>query len=197
MMDNHSRLVANMNRRSFLGAAAAAPVAGSQTDRPRGAILGVGNRGAYHVEAFKEHGAIVAAVCDVYEPHLQRAVSLASPGAKGYEDYRRVLEDKSLDFVVVSAPDHWHARMAVDAMEAGKDVYLEKPIAHTIDEGYEVMDTARRLKRVVQVGTQRRSKHRLSRGVEADGRRRDGPGAAGGFLVAQPRGEAQGRTPRR
>ncbi|MCP5111908.1 MAG: Gfo/Idh/MocA family oxidoreductase, partial [bacterium] len=146
-----------MNRRFFLGAAAAAPVAASQTDRLRGAILGVGNRGTYHVKAFKEHGAIVAAVCDVYETHLQRAVSLASPGAKGYEDYRKVLEDKSLDFVVVSTPDHWHARMAVDAMEAGKDVYLEKPIAHTIEEGYEVMDTARRLKRVVQVGTQRRS----------------------------------------
>ncbi|MCP5112975.1 MAG: gfo/Idh/MocA family oxidoreductase, partial [bacterium] len=86
-----------MNRRFFLGAAAGS-VAASQVDRLRGAVLGTGNRGTYHVKAFKEHGAVVAAVCDVYEPHLRRAVSHASPGARGYEDSRTVLEAKSLDF---------------------------------------------------------------------------------------------------
>lgn len=146
-----------MNRRVFLGAAAAGPLYAGPNDRLRGAVLGVGNRGTFHVEAFKEHGAEVMAVCDVYEPHLERALAKASPGAKGYEDYREILDDPSIDFVVVSTPDHWHARMAVDAMNAGKDVYLEKPIAHTIEEGFEVVDTARRTKRVVQVGTQRRS----------------------------------------
>jgi predicted dehydrogenase len=68
-----------------------------------------------------------------------------------------LLDDKSIDAVVVATPDHWHARMVIDAVEAGKDVYVEKPLAHKIDEGFQVIDAVRRTCRVVQVGTQRRS----------------------------------------
>src|SRR6185369_11119996 len=99
----------------------------------------------------------VGGVCDVYEPNLQAGVKEASTGAKSFKDYRRLLEDKALDAVIVATPDHWHARMAIDAMEAGKDVYVEKPMAHTIDEGFRMIEAARRTKRIVQVGTQRRS----------------------------------------
>jgi predicted dehydrogenase len=99
----------------------------------------------------------MAAVCDVYEPNLEAGLKEASSGAKPHRDYREILNDKSLDAVVVATPDHWHAQMVVDAVNAGKDVYVEKPMAHAIDEGFDVVEAVRRTRRVVQVGTQRRS----------------------------------------
>jgi predicted dehydrogenase len=93
----------------------------------------------------------------VYEPNLQAGLKAASTGAKSYDNYKRLLEDKSIDVVVVATPDHWHAQMTIDAVNAGKDVYVEKPMAHTIDEGFRMIDAVRRTKRIVQVGTQRRS----------------------------------------
>lgn len=120
-------------------------------------LIGSGGRGRLLAGEFKEIGANVAAVCDVYEPNLAAGLKLASEGAKSYGDYRRLLEDKSLEAVVVATPDHWHARMVIDAVEAGKDVYVEKPLCHTIAEGFDVISAVRRTKRVVQLGTQRRS----------------------------------------
>jgi predicted dehydrogenase len=93
----------------------------------------------------------------VYEPNLQEGLKAASTGAVGHGDYRRLLDDKSLQAVIVATPDHWHARMVIDAVNAGKDVYVEKPLCHTIEEGFDVIAAVRRTKRVVQVGTQRRS----------------------------------------
>lgn len=147
-----------MQRRAFLCAtgAAARRILGAN-DRIRGAIIGSGGRGRYLIGEFKETGVEVAAVCDVYEPNLQAGLKAASDGAKAYDNYKRVIEDKSIDFVVVAAPDHWHAQMTIDAVEAGKDVYVEKPMAHTIADGYRMIEAARRTRRVVQVGTQRRS----------------------------------------
>src|SRR5688572_6234442 len=147
-----------MNRRSFVMAAAAAQsrILGAN-DRIRGGIIGSGGRGRYLTGQFKELGVEMAAVCDVYETNLQAGLKEASTGAKPYHDYKKMLEDKSLDAVVVATPDHWHARMVIDAVNAGKDVYVEKPMAHKIDEGFDVIDAVRRTKRVVQVGTQRRS----------------------------------------
>jgi predicted dehydrogenase len=144
------------NRRSFLvaGATTAAMAAG---DRIRTGIIGAGGRGKYHVAQFKEVGAEMAAVCDIYEPNLQGGLKAASTGAKGYTNYKKMLEDKSLDAVVIATPDHWHAQMTIDAVEAGKDVYVEKPMVHKIDEGFRVIEAVRRTKRVVQVGMQRRS----------------------------------------
>ena len=147
-------------RRRFLTAAlpaaSAARVLGAN-DRIRCGTIGTGGRGWYLTGRFKEFGAEVAAVCDVYEPHLANGLKQASPGAKGYADYRRLLDDKSLDAVIIATPDFWHSKMAVDAVEAGKDIYLEKPMARTIGEGFRIVEAVRRTKRIAQVGTQRRS----------------------------------------
>jgi predicted dehydrogenase len=144
------------NRRSFLVAGATAVAMGAG-DRIRTGIIGAGGRGQYHVAQFKEVGAEMAAVCDVYEPNLQAGLKAASTGAKPYTNYKKMLEDKSLDAVVIATPDHWHAQMTIDAVEAGKDVYVEKPMVHKIEEGFRVIEAVRRTRRVVQVGMQRRS----------------------------------------
>ncbi len=145
-----------MQRRQFLAATAlAGPLF---ADNPaRIGVIGAGGRGRYLIDQFKEIGAQVAAVCDIYGPNLRRGLSAAQAGAASFTDYRKLLEDRSLEAVVIATPDHWHARMAIDAVNAGKDVYLEKPLAHTIDEGFALVEAVRRTRRVLQVGTQRRS----------------------------------------
>ncbi len=147
-----------MQRRTFLlsTAVSAAQIAGAN-DHLRGGVIGSGGRGRYLTANFKELGVEMAAVCDVYEPNLQKGLSTASTGAKGYDNYKSLLEDRSIDVVVIATPDHWHAQMVIDAVDAGKDVYIEKPMAHNIDDGFRVIEAVRRTKRVVQVGTQRRS----------------------------------------
>lgn len=150
--------VRSLSRRTFLaaGAVETARMFGAN-ERIRCATIGAGGRGYYLTEHFRKQGAEVVAVCDVYEPNLQNGLKAASEGARPYVDYRKLLEDRSIDAVIIATPDHWHSRMAVDAMAAGKDVYLEKPMAHTIEEGFAIVEAARHSRRVVQVGTQRRS----------------------------------------
>ena len=145
-----------MQRNTFLKMMAMASVAAAADDRIRAGIIGSGNRGQYLMGEFKELGVELAAVCDVYEPNMQEGLKIA-PAAQIYDDYRRLLENKSIDCVVIATPNHWHCQMANDAVEAGKDVYLEKPMAHNIDEGFRLVEAVRRTKRVLQVGTQRRS----------------------------------------
>lgn len=148
-----------MERRSFLvttGLVSTGAVLAAG-DRIRVGVIGSGGRGRLLTGEFKEVGAEMAAVCDVYRPNLEAGLKAASTGAKAFTDYRRLLEDKSIEAVIVSTPDHWHARMVIDAVEAGKDVYVEKPLCHTIPEGFDMVDAVRRTKRIVQVGTQRRS----------------------------------------
>jgi predicted dehydrogenase len=147
-----------MNRRAFLLASAAvqARISGAN-DRIRAGIIGAGRRGRYLTGQFRELGIEMGGVCDVYEANLQTGMKEASTGALPFDDYRRLLDDKSFDAVVIATPDHWHARMVIDAVDAGKDVYVEKPMAHKIEEGFRVIDAVRRTRRVVQVGTQRRS----------------------------------------
>ena len=149
-----------MNRRSFVLSAAAAQTAQrilGANDRIRTGIIGAGGRGRYLTGQFKEIGAEMAAVCDIYEPNLQAGLKEANTGAKPFKNYKQLLDDKSIDAVIVATPDHWHARMVIDAVEAGKDVYVEKPMAHLIPETYAIIEAVRRTKRVVQVGMQRRS----------------------------------------
>ena len=147
-----------MQRRTFLGGAAgsAARILGAN-DRLRAGLIGAGGRGRLLAAEFKEIGVEVAAVCDVYQPHLEAGLKAASTGAAAFRDYRRLLEDRTLEVVIIATPDHWHAQMALDAVEAGKDVYLEKPMAHTIEESFRMVEAVRRTRRVLQVGTQRRS----------------------------------------
>jgi predicted dehydrogenase len=120
-------------------------------------LIGSGGRGQFLLQTFTDAGAEVCGVSDVYQPHLQDGLQKAAPQAKSYQDYRRLLEDKSLEAVIVATPDHWHAQMVIDAVSAGKDVYVEKPLCHSIDEGFRVVEAVRSSNRVVQVGTQRRS----------------------------------------
>src|SRR3982750_242570 len=109
------------------------------------AILGPGGRAQAHITVLmnmKEEGKPVdiIAVADVYEKNRENART--KTGAKQAEgDYRKALENKDVDAVVIATPDHWHARMTIDALEAGKDVYCEKPIPHTIDEARRVAET--------------------------------------------------------
>jgi len=144
-----------MHRRSFIALTGTGLL--SPSERLRGAVIGSGGRGRLLTAEFKELGVEMAAVCDVYDPNLQAGLKVASSGAKPYDNYQRLLEDKSIEVVIIATPDHWHAQMTLDAVEAGKDVYLEKPMAHSIEEGFRMIEAVRRTKRVVQVGTQRRS----------------------------------------
>ncbi|MBI1764404.1 MAG: Gfo/Idh/MocA family oxidoreductase [Acidobacteria bacterium] len=127
-------------------------------DRVRLALIGCGGRGsevASHMR--KVPGAEYVAVCDVYAPNVAQAKTLLNPAATGFGDFRRVLESKDIDAVHVATPDHWHAAITVLACRAGKDVYVEKPLALTIRQGRQMVEAARQYKRVVQTGMQQRS----------------------------------------
>ena len=144
-------------RREFLGSTAvAAGAAPGSNDRIGFASIGVGNRGTEHLRVLLKRGAEenvrVTAVCDVFQRYLNRAVSLSH--TEGYLDYRRVLERKDVDAVVIATPDHWHARIALDALAAGKHVYLEKPMTLTIEGALAVRNAVRRTGLALQVGPQ-------------------------------------------
>ncbi len=128
-------------------------------DRIRIGIIGVGGMGGgNHLKWLhsrtQENNIEVGAVADVYERRITRAKSVV-PNLKGYLDYRKLLENKDIDAVVIAVPDHWHAKISIDAMEAGKSVYCEKPMTLTIPQALAVRDTVRRTKRVYTVGPQR------------------------------------------
>ena len=103
---------------------------------------------------------------DVYQPRLEQGVAACGGHAKAYSDFRKLLDDKDIQAVVVSTPDHWHALMTIMACAAGKDVYVEKPLTLFIREGRWMVEAARRYKRVVQVGTQQRSGKHYQKAVE-------------------------------
>jgi len=150
------------SRRHFLASAAAAPLllsnaARGANDRLAIGLVGAGGRGRNVAGAFIELGAKVGAVCDVFEPNLKKGLELAGEGASGYVDYREVLDRQDLDAVLIATPDHWHVPMMLDAVQAGKDVYCEKPMTHSISEGVRAIRGVRATDRIVQIGMQRRS----------------------------------------
>src|SRR3982750_2522979 len=127
-------------------------------DRVGMGYIGLGNRGDQVHDAFLEHGdQQTVAVCDLRDDYLDFAVKKSRATPKKYKDYKRLLEDKSVDAVVIATPDHWHALMFIDACNAGKDVYVERPLSLTVVEGRKLVETAARTKRVAQVGIMRRS----------------------------------------
>jgi predicted dehydrogenase len=131
---------------------------GGAAERVRMGFIGVGNRGDQVLDAFLSHAdAQVVAICDVYKPYLEAAARKAGGSPKGFADYRALLDSKDVDAVVIATPDHWHALQMIDACRAEKDVYVEKPLSLTISEGRRMVEAAKRSKRVVQVGIQRRS----------------------------------------
>ena len=127
-------------------------------DRIRVGFIGLGNRGDQVLDAFLEHhDAEVAAICDLHQPYLDFAAKKIGTSPRQFHDYRKLLDVKDLDAVVIATPDHWHALMTIHACQAGKDVYAEKPLSLCVAEGRKMVEAARRYKRVTQMGVQRRS----------------------------------------
>ncbi len=127
-------------------------------DRVQVGFIGYGLIGGQHVYDFKnQKDADLAALCEVYQPRLEQGVAACGGRAKPYTDFRKMLENRDLQAVVVCTPDHWHALMTIMACAAGKDVYVEKPLTVFVKEGRWMVEAARRYNRVVQVGTQQRS----------------------------------------
>lgn len=163
----------SFNRRQFLGttlAGAGAGVLSSTTSYAsirganediRVAVLGVGGRGGNHVREFSAlEGVRVVAVCDADYAHAvgsRDGLAKRKIKADAYQDYRKVLERKDVDAVVIATPNHWHAPMSVHACQAGKDVYVEKPVTHNIWEGQRLIDAAKKYNTMVMSGMQRRS----------------------------------------
>jgi predicted dehydrogenase len=120
-------------------------------------VIGCGGRGLGVMGTFQKNPAIqVTAVCDVYGVQIDRARQRA-PEARSFTDHRKLLETKEVDAVLIGTPDHWHAAIAIDALNAGKDVYVEKPLTLKIEEGPEIVKAARVNQRICQVGMQQRS----------------------------------------
>ena len=172
----------NLGRREFMKWSAAGVIAGRvalpplgmrRDDRIRGAndrvvvaLIGSGRQGVSDLgNAIKQPDTAVAAVCDVYEPNLAKGLAIA-PGAKAVSDFRRVLDDRDVDAVIIASPDHWHPLQTILACQAGKDVYVEKPIGVAIAEGRAMVEAARRHDRVVQTGTQQRSGKHFQQAAE-------------------------------
>jgi predicted dehydrogenase len=137
---------------------------GTQSNRVLGAndrinvgVIGVGGRGSYVGRTFQKYGdsnnsCQIVAVCDVYEKRKRENAEHFK--CDGFMDYRELLAKPGLDAVIVATPDHWHAKIALDAMDQGKDVYLEKPMCHTNEEIKQLVSTVKETKRVLQVGSQ-------------------------------------------
>jgi predicted dehydrogenase len=158
------------HRRGFLKSAGAAAFTTSlftgnirgANDRVNIAFIGVGRMGSSNLGfAGKTPGVNVSAVCDVYQPALESAAAQAKKlgfaGVKPVKDFREVLADKSIDAVCIATPDHWHAYITVEACKAGKDVWVEKPACVYVEEGVQMVEAARKYRRVVQAGTMQRS----------------------------------------
>ena len=174
-----------LNRRRFFedsimaAAAVSLPVARvvsadaavSANEKLTAAIIGCGIRGKAHAqELAKLTDCDIAYVCD---PDLDRAdevgallVKMNRPMPKKVQDLRLVYDDKSVDVVFVATPNHWHALATIWAMQAGKDVYCEKPVSHNVSEGRRMVQAARKYGRICQAGTQNRSRGALAEAVK-------------------------------
>ncbi len=166
----------NLTRRHFLATGAATLAV--PTILPRSVFganeaivagfIGVANQGTPNLKNFVAKGAKVGAVCDVDRKHLAAAVKLAEDQgsrAEAFGDYRKLLDRKDIDVVVVTTPDHWHALPTIHACEAGKDVYCEKPLSLTVVEGRKMVEAARKNDRIVQTGSQQRSSRNFQEAV--------------------------------
>jgi predicted dehydrogenase len=166
-----------MNRRHFLvstavmaGGAAVRGLA-SPNDTVRMAVVGCGGRGSSHVNAWPAMPNVeIVALCDVDQSHIAAKLKmLESKGSRKpatYVDFRKLLEDKSIDAVSIASPNHWHTLQTIWACQAGKDVYVEKPCSHNIFESQQIVAAARKYNRIVQQGSQSRSSPALQEAVD-------------------------------
>lgn len=149
-----------LTRRNFARGLALAPaIAAAQpaSDRLRVGVIGCGIRGTgAHIQSLlkmKERDNVeVTAVCDVFDKRAQQAAAMT--GARAYQDYRELLANPNVNVVIIATPDHWHAQMAIDAASAGKHIYCEKPMTHTVDEAKAVVAKIRETGVKMQVGVQ-------------------------------------------
>ncbi|MDA2930960.1 Gfo/Idh/MocA family oxidoreductase [Acidobacteria bacterium AH-259-O06] len=160
-----------LNRRDLLRTAAGAVAMSAASyaqvpganDRINLGVIGCGGRGLRVMQIFQKNAAIrVSGVCDIWGRRIEEARHKA-PGSSGFADHRKLLEMNDLDVILIGTPDHWHAQIAIDAISAGKDVYIEKPLTLRIEEGPEIVKAARVNKRICQVGMQQRSGHHYLR----------------------------------
>src|SRR6266404_125986 len=180
--------MSGINRRRFLedsmlaAAAAAASVGATKifADEPKpstspnekliAAVIGVGGRGGEHIKEWSSRPDVeIAYVCDIDTKHgYDRAEQIGKKHRKPQyvQDLRKLLEDKTVDFVSIATPNHWHSLAAIWAMQAGKDVYVEKPVSHNVSEGRRDVQTAERHKRICQAGTQSRSTTAMREAME-------------------------------
>ena len=158
------------DRRTFMASLAAAPLfiprtAWGANDKLAYGIIGAGGRGRYLSRNFQKLGAQCVAVAEVYEPNTELVLKDA-PEAKTYADYREMLQQAGMDAVIIATPDHQHSPNLIAALDAKKDVYLEKPMSHSLEESQKMVQAVRKTKQIVQVGMQRRSAPSLMKGKE-------------------------------
>lgn len=136
-------------------------------DRVGVGVIGAGIRGEILIRATQvTAGARIVEICDIYDGHFARAKELLGPDIRTSRDYRQLLDNKDIQAVLIVVPDHWHKTMALDAMAAGKDVYIEKPMTHRWEEGAAIIDAARTHRRIVQVGSQYQSMPSNERAID-------------------------------
>ncbi|MBZ5622709.1 MAG: Gfo/Idh/MocA family oxidoreductase [Acidobacteriia bacterium] len=159
-----------MNRRAFaIGALSAlsARRAIGANDRIRMGLIGSGGRGREDWSTFlKQPDMEPVAVADVYDPFREKGIALTEGRARGYKDFRQLLDQKDIDAVIVATPDHWHALISIAACDAGKDVYCEKPLSLTVVEGRRMVEAARKHAKIVQTGSQQRSGSHYAQAVK-------------------------------
>jgi predicted dehydrogenase len=149
---------------TFAAAAEEAKAAkkGDANDQLHVAVIGANGRGKDHVKGFAgKHNCVVTTICDADSSVIGRAMKMAEQdqgkAPKYVQDLRKVMDDKSIDIVSIATPNHWHALAAIWAIQAGKDVYVEKPVSHNVSEGRRIVEAARKYNRICQAGTQSRS----------------------------------------
>ena len=154
-------------RRAFIAGATAVAASSYQrilgaNDRVSMGLIGAGERGRYVMSVFlKNPGVQLVSVCDIWGDQIDKAKEMA-PAAQGFSDHRELLDSKDVDAVLVATPDHWHVPILLDAAQAGKDIYIEKPLTKTPEEGPQAVKAVRENNRICQVGMQQRSgKHYL------------------------------------
>lgn len=125
-----------------------------QNDRVQFALIGAGGMGMGDARYQTDLGSVIVAVADLYDGRLARAKEIWGSQIQTTRDYREVLARKDVDAVIIATPDHWHSRITIDALQAGKDVYCEKPMVQKIDQGHEVIEAHKKTDRILQIGSQ-------------------------------------------
>jgi predicted dehydrogenase len=163
-----------LSRRSFLQSSAAAAALAMPAVNVLGAnetlkvgLIGTGGRCRFLMKSLaKVPNVKMTALCDIWDGAIEQARPLADPKAFVTKNYKELLDRKDVDAVLIGSPDHWHVPMTVDACAAGKDVYVEKPLTHSLEEGQAVIEAQNKHKKIVQVGTQQRSMPHIQKGKE-------------------------------